>query len=124
MKDVRLVAQRSQSIDCAWQGELRGAQTLDEIAASDLTAFFEHLEHAIHGRESANNPLTSHGFAGEHTVTFEQLKCKRVSGLRGKRRRAQQRGHQAPTTNPRWRPETREPTGARALPAGWFGRPR
>ena len=54
-------------------GELRRAEPGDEVAAPHLAALLEHLEHAVHRGEPADDALGEHRLAGDDAVALEQL---------------------------------------------------
>jgi hypothetical protein len=77
-------AERAEQLDSGGLGELRSAESGDEIAAADAALGFESLEDFVDGRESAGKILLGDGFAGDDAVAVEQLLGDgvRPSGLR------------------------------------------
>ena len=124
-------ADSSQAIERARQRELRGTQTVDEVAAPDPPGVLERAEDRVDPGEAAIDPFAGHGFAGQHPVAFQQRQGLRVQAFR---RGQLGRGfHERPSTRRLgWtergqatRPRPRPVAAGRALPAqGPEGRER
>ena len=61
----------AQPIDGAGQGELRRAQTLDEVAAAALARLLERAQRPVGRAEAAFGVLGQHAAAGDHPVAVE-----------------------------------------------------
>ena len=94
--------------------ELGRAEPADEVAAADLAALLEHLEHAVHRRESADDALGEHGLAGDHAVALDELQRRGVGRLGRRRHRLEQRRDEAPAPGPGRRADAGRAARARA----------
>ena len=83
--DRRRLPKRAKPINCPGHGELRAAETGDEVAASHPAAVFEQFEHRIEPGEASGHPLGLDGFAGQHPVAFEERDGEGVGAFGGDR---------------------------------------
>jgi hypothetical protein len=76
---------RAQEVDGGGHGELRGAEVGGEVAAADLAALFQGLEHVVDGGEAAGKVFGVGGLAEDDAVAGEELLRDGVAplGLRG-----------------------------------------
>ncbi len=114
------LARRPQPVDGTRQGELCRTETGDEVAASYMPAFLQHLQHRIRRRVPALHPFGQHRLAGDDTVSLEQLQGSRVGRLGGRRHRHSQRCNERPPTGARGWADSIETTWPR--PAARCGR--
>ena len=97
-----------QPVDGAGRGELRGAEALDEVAATHPARVLEGRQHAVGGGEPAGDALGDDRSAGDHAVPFEQ---ELRDGVRPHGRVLLAGGQQRPP--PRHRSAGRRGTGGR-----------
>ena len=71
------LAGRPQAVDRAGQGELGGAETGHEVAAPDLAALLQHLEHAVDTGEAALDPFGQHRLSG--STPWRSRSCRTVA---------------------------------------------
>ncbi len=69
---VRRLADRPQSIEGTRQGELRGPEALDEIAAPDPAGILHRAQDRVDGTEPARDAFGGHGLAGHDAMPLEQ----------------------------------------------------
>ena len=98
---VGTLAGQPQAVDGTGQGELGGAEPADEVAAADLAALLEHLQHAVHRGVPADDALGQHGLAGDDAVALDELQRRGVRRLGRRRHRLEQRRDQAPAARRR-----------------------
>ena len=111
---VGRVAGGPQPIDGPRERELGRSEAVDEVAAPDLAALLEHLQHPVHAGESTGNAFGEHGLARDHAVPLDELQRVGVRRLgRGRHRLAQWR-HEAPSPGARGWPDANQPTGPRS----------
>ena len=60
------LADAAQAVDRPGQAELRRAEPVDEVAASDLAPLLQHLQHAVH---RANPPTTPSASTASRVTT-------------------------------------------------------
>ncbi len=93
---------RTKPIDRARHGELGGAEAVDEVPASHLATFFEHLEYAVDGTEPADEPFGHHRLAGHHAVPLDELQRLGMGCFGRRGHRAEQRRNETPAALTRW----------------------
>ena len=63
----------AQSIDRARKSELCSTESVHEITASHMPAFFHDFEDRIHRRKTADSSLGEHSLARDDTMALEKL---------------------------------------------------
>ncbi len=110
---VGRVAGGAQPIDGARKRELRRSEAVDEVAAPDLAALLEHLQHPVHAGESTGNAFGEHGLTRHHAVPLDELQRAGVRRLGRGRHRLAQRRHEAPSAGARGWSDANQPTRPR-----------
>jgi hypothetical protein len=82
--DVDRVSETPQSVDGTGQRELCRTKSVDEVAASNVPALFEHFQHRIHTGESP-----SHGFTQYRLTRDDSMPRKHLLGGNGEFSRAE-----------------------------------